>query len=116
MAFNIKGNVHLVGETKQVSDKFSKRQIVVETTDNPKYPQLVEFEATGDRCALLDGIGQGDSVDIAFNVRGREWKGPNGTKYFVSLDIWKVERIGAAASKPAGYDSTGGGPTDGLPF
>jgi hypothetical protein len=110
MGIEITGKVHKVFETKQVSERFSKRDFVVETADNPKYPQLVLFQATGDRCPQLDGISEGDEVKIEFSVRGREWRSPSGdVKYFNSLDVWKVERVGApmqatASTAPASTD------------
>jgi hypothetical protein len=102
MGMNIKGVVYKVSETKQVSDKFSKRELIVEIADNPKYPQLVQFEATKDRCSLLDNVNAGDSVSIEFDLRGREWRSPSGdVKFFNTLNIWKLEVTSKTASAPA---------------
>ncbi len=30
-------------DTVQVSEKFKKREVVIELTDNPKYPQVITF-------------------------------------------------------------------------
>lgn len=91
MGIEAMGKLHTVFETKQVSERFSKREFVVEMTDNPKYPQVVLFQLTGDRCAQLDGLNVGDQISIEFSLRGREWKSPSGElKYFNSLDVWKV--------------------------
>ena len=111
MAYDIKGTVHLVGDTKQVSEKFSKRPIVVEVEDG-KYQQLVELEATGERCSLLDSVRVGDKVRVTFNIRGRKWSKPGQEdRYFVSLDIWKLD----VESKAAG-STIPVGPADDLPF
>ena len=92
MAFDATGKLHTIFETKQVSERFTKREFVVELADSPKYPQMVLFQLTGDRCSQLDGMSVGDSVKIAFNLRGREWKNPQGeVKFFNSLDVWKLE-------------------------
>lgn len=92
MGIEVTGKLHVVNETKQVSERFSKREIVVEIADNPKYPQFVAFQLTGDRCSLADDLRVGDLVRIEFSLRGREWRSPQGeTKYFNSLDIWKIE-------------------------
>jgi single-strand DNA-binding protein len=113
MAYDIKGTVLRVFATKQVSEKFSKRELVVEVPDG-KYPQTVLFQLTGDRCALLDDITEHDEVSIAFNVRGREWKSPSGeVKYFTTLDVWKIERTSPAQSRPA---PAAGGNADDIPF
>jgi single-stranded DNA-binding protein len=90
------GRLHTIFDTKQVSERFSKREFVVEMSDNPKYPQVVLFQLTGDRCSQLEGLNIGDQVRIEFSLRGREWRSPSGeTKYFNSLDVWQIEPAGA---------------------
>lgn len=114
MALEARGKIHAVFDTKQVSERFTKREFVVEIADNPKYPQLVSFQATGDRCSLLDGLGAGDEVRVEFNLRGREWRSPSGdVKYFTTLDAWKVERTSAAAAKAPSQQSM---PDGDIPF
>lgn len=100
MGMEVTGKIYSVFDTKEVSDRFRKREFVVELADNPKYPQLVMFQLTGDRCESLSNIGAGDEVRVEFSLRGREWKSPSGEiKYFNTLDAWKVERT-AAIVKP----------------
>ncbi len=99
MGIETTGKLHTIFETKQVSERFTKREFVIEMTDNPKYPQVVLFQLTGDRCAQLDQLAVGDEVRIDFSLRGREWRNPQGeVKYFNSLDVWKVEPLRASAS------------------
>ncbi len=101
MGFETKGVVAAVSDTKQVSERFQKREFVVTITDNPKYPQPVQFQLTGDRCSLLDGVNVGDEVRIEFSLRGREWRSNSGElKYFNSLDAWKLEVTSKAAPAP----------------
>src|SRR5574339_171518 len=100
MGIEATGKLHTIFETKQVSERFSKREFVVELADNPKYPQMVLFQLTGDRCSQLDGMRSGDEVRIEFSLRGREWRSPNGeVKYFNSLDVWKIEPARASAGR-----------------
>jgi Domain of unknown function (DUF3127) len=102
MGLEATGKLHTIFETKQVSERFSKREFVVELTDNPKYPQVVMFQLTGDRCAQLDGLRVGDAVRVDFSLRGREWRSPQGeVKYFNSLDVWKVEPAQSNARRDA---------------
>ena len=111
MAIEIKAPVKYLLDTKQITEKFSKRSVVVEIPDG-KYPQTLELEATGDRIAQLDAIGPGDSVTFHVNLRGREKKNQDGA--FNSLDIWRLT-VDAKAAKPSG----GGGfdpNRDALPF
>ncbi len=99
-----RGRIHAVFDTQQVTERFRKREFVVELADNPRYPQLVLFQLTGDRCEKLDGFGVGDEVEVEFSLRGREWKSPKGEiRYFNSLDVWTLQRLdgaGAGAEEP----------------
>ena len=108
MGIEASGRLHTIYETKQVSERFSKREFVVEIADNPKYPQTVLFQLTGDRCSQLDGLNVGDQITVEFSLRGREWRSPAGeVKYFNSLDVWKV--VPARAGANASYGGGGGG-------
>ena len=90
-AFDVVGKLHVAYETKQVSERFSKREFVIEVADG-KYPQFVSFQLTGDRVNALDDFRVGDQVRVTFNLRGREWCNPQGeVKFFNSLDVWKLE-------------------------
>ena len=91
MAMEVTGKLRTIFDTKQISERFTKREFVLELTDG-KYPQSVLFQLTGDRCAALDQFQVGDEVRLEFNLRGREWKNPQGdVKYFNSLDVWRIE-------------------------
>jgi hypothetical protein len=107
MGIETTGRLHIIFDTKQVSERFTKREFVVEIADNPKYPQMVLFQLSGDRCTQLDDLRVGDAIRIEFSLRGREWRSPAGeTKYFNSLDVWKVEPARGAAN----VSSSRGGP------
>ena len=107
------GKLHTIYETKQVSERFTKREFVVELADNPKYPQTVLFQLTGDRVTQLDDMKVGDQVRIEFSLRGREWRSPKGeVKYFNSLDVWKIEAAHAGRSAGGGGRGRGHGSGD----
>ena len=96
MGMETTGRIHALFETQQITERFRKREFVVELADNPRYPQYVLFQLTGDRCEGLDGFEVGEEVRVEFSLRGREWKSPKGElKYFNSLDVWTLERLGA---------------------
>lgn len=116
MGLEMTGFVKEVFEAKQVSERFKKRELVVETVENPRYPQLVMFEASGDRCELFDHIKIGDEVRLEFSIRGREWRPPGGreSKYFNTLSVFAVTRVGAAADNRA--DPSSPGEVDDIPF
>lgn len=118
-SITIQGTVESVGDTQQVSDKFRKRLMII-TSPDAKYPQTYEITTTGDRCSLLDGFGEGDEVQLECNLKGRAWTSPSGqVKHFLSLEAWRVERVGAkrSAPPPAPTGPNGSGSDDdSLPF
>ena len=128
MGYEATGKIHMIGPTAHVSERFTKREFVIVTNDNPKYPQFVQFQCTGDRVGLLDEFSEGDEVIVEFSVRGREWKSPRGeVKYFNSLDAWRVAHAAPAGGRndrsarnepPAPPPFAGGtaGPDDDIPF
>ena len=119
MGHQASGRIHALFDTQQVTERFRKREFVVELADNPRYPQYVLFQLTGDRCENLDGFDVGDEVRVEFSLRGREWRSPRGeTKYFNSLDVWTLERAGDAAGLPEDppFDDAPPPSDDDIPF
>ena len=90
--FKINGTLKVANQTQVISEKFSKREFVIETTD--QYPQQVMFQLTQDKCELLSAFKVGNQVQVSFNLRGREWTSPAGeVKYFNTLEAWRLERL-----------------------
>ena len=90
--FKQEGTLKIANATQVISEKFSKREFVIETND--QYPQLIMFQLTQDKCNLLDGFGVGNKLEVSFNLRGREWTSPAGeVKYFNTLEAWRLERL-----------------------
>lgn len=89
----VQGKIKLIKETEKVSDKFKKRELVIETND--QYPQLLLIQFTQDKCSLLSLFEVGDEVNISINLRGREWTSPQGeTKYFNTIEGWRIGKAG----------------------
>ena len=106
---NVKGRLHLKGETQQISQKFTKREFVIETED--KYPQLVSLQLTQDKCGLLDEYEVGDAMDVDINIKGREWTSPKGeVNDFNTLEAWRFNR---AEDDEVSYESK---EADDIPF
>ena len=102
--FKLTGTVKVINPTQVISEKFSKREFVIETQD--QYPQLVMFQATQDKCSLLDNVQVSSQVEVSFNLRGREWTSPAGeVKYFNTLEAWRIEKVGQGNAMPAGGPS-----------
>ncbi|NDB35076.1 MAG: DUF3127 domain-containing protein [Flavobacteriia bacterium] len=110
--------IKVINPTVNVSEKFSKREFVVTDNSNGNYPQDILFQSTQDKCALLDNFKINDSVDVSFNIRGREWKSPQGElKYFTSLEAWRIDRtntgdVGAPSPSEFGIPTAGSDSTN----
>jgi hypothetical protein len=105
----VTGTLKMKYDTQKVSDRFSKREFVLITEANTPYPQFVSFQVTQDKCSLLDQFNEGDELKVQFNLRGREWNGPQGVKYFNTLEAWRIERFGAntaQSASPAAQNTT----------
>jgi len=72
---------------------FSKREFVIATDE--EYPQLIKFELRNRKCALISGIFPGDTINISFNIRGKEWIDEINNKvvYFTSFVVWKIQKM-----------------------
>lgn len=88
---SITGKVIQIFDEVKITDTFSKRDIIVDDSDNPTYPNPLKIEFHKDKCSLLDSVSVGQTVTIKVNHRGREWINPKGEKvYFNSINGWEV--------------------------
>ena len=103
--FKFTGTIKVIQDTQRISDKFQKREFVVTDTTS-MYPQDILFQATQDKCTLLDSFQANDNVEVSFNLRGREWTSPQGeVKFFNTIEAWRIEKQGQ--SQPMGMPSSG---------
>lgn len=116
MALEATGKIHLINGT-ETRGNFTFRKFVVEMSDNPKYPQFVEFQTTRDGIEKLDSFKVGDEIRVTFNLRGRVWNSPSGeVKYFNTLDAWKIDGVATTQPAKASSPPPASAPTDDIPF
>ena len=92
----VEGKIKAIGETKEYgSNGFRKREVVLTTEE--QYPQFLNIEFIQDKTDVGNNFNVGDAVKIGINLKGREWVSPQGeTKYFNSIQGWRIEKIGQA--------------------
>ena len=115
----VKGKIVEIGTTEQVNEKFSKRNLIVDVSENPAYPSPVKFEATQAGCDKLDELREGDEITVHFNLRGRAWKYKAGVnQYFNTLNVWKFDlhQTSAGSMKEANLANDSDDLGDSLPF
>ena len=101
----IKGNIVKIGNVQDISQSFRKRELVLKTVE--QYPQFIMVEFVQDKAGLLDAnfCKQGAFVEVSINLKGREWKNPQGDlRYFNSIQGWRiqeaVEEVAVEAQSP----------------
>lgn len=95
MSFELSGTLIEKFDTQKVSDKFSKREFVIEKkedTGNFEFVDQIKFQLTQDRCSLLDNFNKDDDIKVSFNIRGRKWEKGDKVSYFTNLEAWKIEK------------------------
>ena len=97
MSFDVQGKMHEIFDEQQVSDKFRKREFVLEIPDG-SYTQFIKFQLTQDKCNLLDQFKIGDDVKVAFNLSGKPFTKNGTTMYFTNLGAWRIEKADAASN------------------
>ena len=98
MSFDIQGKLHEIFAENQVSDKFRKREFVLEIPDG-SYTQYAKFQLTQDKCSLLDQFQKGQEVKVTFNLSGKPFNKNGETLYFTNLQAWRLEPVSAGANQ-----------------
>jgi hypothetical protein len=107
MSFETTGRLIEVYPITAISDKFKKREFVIEQSETKNgfdFKDFVKFQVTQDKCSLPDQVKIGDMVKVSFNLRGRKWEKDGNVNYFTNLEAWKLE---SASSKSANSDNSG---------
>ena len=95
----VTGTIYMIGETQVVSDRFQKRELVIEYVENPQYPEYIKFEVVQDKCDLLDQFQVGMEVQVHYDLKGRKYNDKNTgeEKIFSNLQAWRVVAVGQQA-------------------
>ena len=107
MSYEAKGKIVKIYEKESFSEKFEKREFVVETSED--YPQFIKFMLSNKTIPLLDEYVEGDDVIVNFNVKGKA--GKDG-RYWNSLEAWRLRKTkdvpeeNEEQKKPKGKKST----------
>ncbi|HEX2921465.1 MAG TPA: DUF3127 domain-containing protein [Bacteroidales bacterium] len=109
MAFDIHGKVIEIAPVNQVSDKFKKREFVIEkkeTGSSGLFIDYIKFQLVQDRCDIINESFLNEEVKVTFNIKGNKWERDGKVNYFTNLDAWKIERVSSEpASAPQSFDT-----------
>lgn len=105
MAFEITGKVIDIAPVNQVSDKFKKREFVIEKKETggaAVFIDYIKFQLVQDKCDLINESFLNEEIKIWFNLKGNKWERDGKVNYFTNLDAWKIEKISSSGSNQEG--------------
>jgi len=97
MSYEITGNLIEKYPMQQITDSFTKREFVLEKTENG-FTEQIKFQLTQDRCDLIERIEKGSEIKVSFNIKGRRWEKDNKVNYFNNLEAWRVAEMNTAGN------------------
>ena len=109
----ISGTVHKIGEVQQITEKFSKRQLVIDTGD--KFAPYLPIDFSGKNLDAPTRLSVGQEVTVYLNLGGRESKG----KFWPNISGWKIVagEGGSNSPEPESWDqSNNDEDEDSIPF
>ncbi len=99
MEFRIIGKVAEVYPVNRVSERFRKREFVIEhkqTAGGQALVDFIKFQLVQDRCDIIDESWLREEVTVTFNIRGNRWERDGRVNYITNLNALTVTRGGAA--------------------
>jgi len=101
MSFEITGKLVVKYPTQVVSDRFRKREFVIEIIEEingNSYTNFIKMQLAQTKCDILDRFNEGDNLKVSFNVKGNKWERDGKVNYITNLDAWRIEAAGVASS------------------
>jgi len=90
-AFQLNGTITEIHDEKVISEKFKKREFVLEHAPNPEYPDFLKIEVVQNKTDLLDKYKVGDEVTVDINLKGKKWEKGKESGYFNSIQAWRIQ-------------------------
>jgi single-stranded DNA-binding protein len=107
MSLEVTGKLIAKYDTQQVSEKFKKREFVIELAEEINgnvYTNFAKMQLVQNKCDIIDRYNEGDQVKVSFNIKGNKWERDGKVNYITNLDAWRVE---SANATPAGNANSG---------
>lgn len=101
MSLEVTGKLTVKYDTQQVSDKFKKREFVMELAEEINgntYTNFAKMQLVQNKCEILDRFNEGDNIKVSFNIKGNKWERDGKVNYITNLDAWRIEA--AAGQQP----------------
>ena len=101
--------------TSKAGKEWKKQSFVIDT--GAQFNPEVCFSLFGeDKIAMLQGINQGEEIEVSFNLSSREYNG----RYYHNIDAWRINKaaatVVAAPADEAPFPAQDATEDDDLPF
>ena len=123
MSLEVTGKLLEKMESQQVSERFRKREFVMELAEEINgntYTNFAKMQLVQNKCDILDRFNVGDTIKVNFNIKGNRWERDGKVNYITNLDVWRIENAVAGApvtgnntQQQGGYGQQGGGNNNG---
>lgn len=109
MALEVSGKLIEIQPTQQIKENFSKREFVIEITQQTNtgmtFTNYASFQLVNNACSLMDRFQVGQDVRVSFDIRGNRWEKDGQVRYITNLNAWRVDPAGMAQQAPQqGYN------------
>lgn len=112
----IQGKITKVGKVQQVSDKFKKREVWIETERESNYPQEISVQISQDKADQFNRS-VGEEVELDINLRGRRWTNKEGVEMiFNTIDCWRWQLLNQSTPENSNPKPPQNDEDDDLPF
>ena len=102
MALEVTGRLHTKFPTQQIKENFSKREFVLELTEESPsgmvFTNYASFQLVNNNCSVIDKFSEGEMLRVNFNIRGNRWERDGQVRYITNLNAWRVESADHAAA------------------
>ncbi len=95
MEYQITGKVAEVYPVNRVSERFRKREFVIEhkdTASGQAYVDFIKFQLTQDKCEIIDESWLRQDVTVTFSIKGNRWEKNGMVNYITNLNALTVTR------------------------
>ena len=110
MNLELTGKLLVKYEAVKISDKFTKREFVVELSQEVTgntYINYAAMQLVNTKCDIIDKYNVGDSIKVSFNIKGTKWVKDGKERYFSNLEAWRIEPATGNGSAPQQQSNQG---------
>jgi hypothetical protein len=100
MKFDLTGKLHKVSPTQVISEKFSKREFVLEC-ENGKYNEYVKCEVINDNIKFLENVEIGYHINAKCYIKGRYFQKKDGSEGLInSIQAYEIKTRANGLTEP----------------